>query len=33
MIQMCMYFKTKTNVAQNLIDNFFYNFDCQWTFP
>ena len=26
-------FKTKTDVAQNLIDNFFSNFDCQRTFP
>ena len=24
---MCNYFKRKTNVAQNLIDNFFSNFD------
>ena len=33
MTQMCTYFKTKTNVAQNLIDNFFSNFDCHRTFP
>ena len=30
---MCVYFKTKADVAQNLIDVFFSNFDCQWTFP
>ena len=24
MTQMCTYFKTKTDVAQNLIDNFFF---------
>ena len=29
---MCTYFKTKTDVAQNLIDDFFSNFDCQRTF-
>ena len=27
------YLKTKTDVAQNLIDKFFSNFDCQRTFP
>ena len=26
---MCMYFKTKTDVAQNLIDKVFPNFDYQ----
>ena len=26
-------FKTKTDVAQNLINKFFSNFDCQRTFP
>ena len=26
-------FNTKTDVAQNQIDNFFSNFDCQRTFP
>ena len=26
---MCMYLKTKTDAAQNLIDKFFSNFDCQ----
>ena len=27
------YFKTKTDVAQNLSDKFFTNFDCQRAFP
>ena len=27
-----LYFSTKTDVAQNLIDDFFSNFDCQKTF-
>ena len=27
MTQMCIYFKTKTDVAQNVIDKFFSNFD------
>ena len=27
------HFKTETDVAQNLIDNFFSNFDCQKTIP
>ena len=31
MTQMCTYFKTKTDLAQNLIDKFFSNFDCQRT--
>ena len=26
---MCAYFKTETDVAQNLIDDVFSNFDCQ----
>ena len=26
-------FKTETDVAQNLIDDFFSNFQCQRTFP
>ena len=26
-------FKTKSDVAQNLIDKFFSDFDCQKTFP
>ena len=30
---MCTYFKTETDVAQNLIHNFFSNFGCQRTFP
>ena len=30
---MCTYFYTNTDVAQNLIDDFFSNFDCQRTFP
>ena len=30
---MCTYFTTKTDVAQNLIDHFFSNFDCQRNFP
>ena len=33
MAQMGMYFKRKTDAAQNLIDKFFSNFDCQMTFP
>ena len=33
MTQMCTYFKTKTDVAQNLIDKSFSNFDCERTFP
>ena len=28
-----MYFKTETDVAQNLIDFFFSNFDYQASFP
>ena len=29
-----MYFKTETDVAQSLIDDFFFsNFDCLRTFP
>ena len=27
------YFKTETDVAQNLIDDVLSNFDCQRTFP
>ena len=27
------YFKAETDVAQNLIDDFFSNFDCQRAFP
>ena len=30
---MYTYFKTETDVIQNLIDNFFSNFDCQKTRP
>ena len=30
---MCAYFKIETDAAQNLIDDFFSNFDCQRTFP
>ena len=30
---MCAYFKTKTDVAQNMINKFFSNFDDQRTFP
>ena len=30
---MCIYFKTETDVAQNLIDDFSCNSDCQKTFP
>ena len=33
MTHMCMFFKTKTNVAQNPINKFFSNFDYQKTFP
>ena len=29
---MCTYFQTKADVAQNLTDNFFSNFDCRRTF-
>ena len=29
---MCTYFKTETDVAQNLIDNFFFNSDCEELF-
>ena len=27
------YFKTETDVVQNLLDDFFSNFDCQKTLP
>ena len=30
---MCMYFNKKTDVAQNLIDDFFSNFNYQRIFP
>ena len=30
---MCTYFKTETDVAENLIDYFFSNFDCQRILP
>ena len=30
---MCTCFNTKTDIAENLIDDFFCNFDCQRTFP
>ena len=30
---MCTYFKTETDVAQNLTDDLFSNFDCQRTAP
>ena len=30
---MCTFFKTETDVTQNLIDDFFSNFDCQRAFP
>ena len=30
---MCTYFKTETDAAQNLIDDFISNFDCQRNFP
>ena len=33
MTQMFMYLKTKTDVAPNIIDKFFSNFDYQRTFP
>ena len=33
MTEMCTYFETETDVAQNLIDIFFTNFYCQTTFP
>ena len=33
MTQMCTYFKTETDVAQILFNDFFSNFDCQKTFP
>ena len=29
---MCTYFEPETNAAQNLIDEFFSNFDCQKTY-
>ena len=29
---MCTYFKIETNVAQNLIDDFFSNSDCRGPF-
>ena len=29
---MCTYFQTKADVAQNLTDIFFFNFDCRRTF-
>ena len=29
---MCTYFEAETNAAQNLIDEFFSNFDCQKTY-
>ena len=32
-ILMCTHLQTKTNAAQNLIGDFFSNFDCQKTFP
>ena len=31
--QICTYFNTKTDVAQNLIHELFSNFDCRRTFP
>ena len=30
---MCMYLKTETDETQNLLDEFFSNFDCQKTLP
>ena len=30
---MCTYFKIETDVAENLIDDFFSNFDCQRILP
>ena len=30
---MCEFFKTETDIAQNLIDHFFSNFDSQRNFP
>ena len=30
---MYTYFRTETDVAQNLIEDFFSNFDCQKTLP
>ena len=33
MTQIYKYFKIETDVAQNLIDIFFSNFDCRRTFP
>ena len=30
---MCTYFNIKTDVAKNLIDDFFSNFGCQRNFP
>ena len=33
MTKMCTYFKTETDVGQNLIDDFFSNFNCQRIFP
>ena len=31
MIYMCTYFKTEVDVAQNLIDDFFSNFEKKWS--
>ena len=33
MTLMCMYLKTETDETQNLLDEFFSNFDCQKTLP
>ena len=29
---MFTYFKIETDIVQNLIDDFFSNFDCHWAF-
>ena len=31
--EICTYFNTETDLAQDLTDDFFFNFDCQRTFP
>ena len=31
--KMYTYFSTKTDVAKNLMDDFFSNFECERTFP
>ena len=33
MTKMCTYLKIESDVAQNLIEDFLYNFGCQKKFP